>query len=577
MQAGGSSISQSRVKRAPIGILLASAVAASLMAAPARAATATVVVLGPAIKIRPTDLPTGPGDATIFAAKNEFESFQVVTEAGGSPVDGLNVTLLAPLSGPGGTIPADHVTIYREGYYNVVTPSDPEGDAGLWPDPLIPSVDPWYHQARTAFPIDVPAGENRVAWIDVQVPPRQAAGQYNGSILVSSSGGLSVTVPVALTVLNVSLPSTASLPSFFGMSWYGACPAFYGAGDYCVSHIEDGWRLKALFEQAALDDRLTISYPQYQPLSSDPRQLPLFEQYTLPLLNGTAPTRLAGARISAIQLDGGAFTSYWKQEAQAKGFAARGYFYVCDEPHTWPDAWAVCDANAAAVKAAWPKANVLITTSIDDVNAMGEESLLDTMVPVINEMEPKNDRNHRPDYDPWLGLSARNRLWMYTSCESEGCSDAPPDDPGGIGWAGYAIDQPASEARAMGWLPFTYTATAELYYRVDLMLATAWTDSFANGGNGDGTLFYPGTPDMVGGTDPIPIESMRMKLFRDGREDYEYLRFLQRHGQGAQAQAIAVSLFPATYDTDRTDGDVAGARTALADLIVSIVGGPGPP
>jgi len=129
----------------------------------------------------------------------------------------------------------------------------------------------------------------------------------------------------------------------------------------------------------------------------------------------------------------------------------------------------------------------------------------------------------------------------------------------------------------MGWLPFTYTATAELYYRVDLMLATAWTDSFANGGNGDGTLFYPGTPDMVGGTDPIPIESMRMKLFRDGREDYEYLRFLQRHGQGAQAQAIAVSLFPATYDTDRTDADVAGARTALADLIVSIVGGPGPP
>jgi len=43
-------------------------------------------------------------------------------------------------------------------------------------------------------------------------------------------------------------------------------------------------------------------------------------------------------------------------------------------------------------------------------------------------------------------------------------------------------------------------------------LTTAWTDQYRFGGNGDGTLFYPGTPDRVGGTDPIPIESMRMKI-----------------------------------------------------------------
>jgi hypothetical protein len=37
-------------------------------------------------------------------------------------------------------------------------------------------VDPLYGQARRAFPVDVPAGENRVAWVDVLVPPKAPAG-----------------------------------------------------------------------------------------------------------------------------------------------------------------------------------------------------------------------------------------------------------------------------------------------------------------------------------------------------------------------------------------------------------------
>src|SRR5439155_27223639 len=51
---------------------------------PADAASAAVVVVGSVVKVRPGEHPSGSSDATILAARNEFESFQVVVEAGSS-------------------------------------------------------------------------------------------------------------------------------------------------------------------------------------------------------------------------------------------------------------------------------------------------------------------------------------------------------------------------------------------------------------------------------------------------------------------------------------------------------------
>src|SRR6185436_10084298 len=112
--------------------------------------------------------------ANLTAARNEFESFQVVVSAGSAPLSGVFVRLDQALSGPGGTIPARNVTISREAYVDLEHASDLEGGTGRWPDPLIPAVDPFYRESRNAFPVDVPAGENRTAWVDVLVPKQQA-------------------------------------------------------------------------------------------------------------------------------------------------------------------------------------------------------------------------------------------------------------------------------------------------------------------------------------------------------------------------------------------------------------------
>jgi Glycoside hydrolase 123 N-terminal domain/Glycoside hydrolase 123, catalytic domain len=529
---------------------------------------ATVAVVGSAVKVRPMDPASGTPDASVFAARNEFADFQVVVSAGAQTLSGLTISLSTPIRGPGGSIPSSDVTIYREAYYDVKTPSDLEGAKGRWPDALIPTVDPFFHQARTAFPVDVPAEENRVAWVDVQVPQGQAPGAYDGALQVTGGDGFDVTVPVHLTVLNLTIPTTSSLAGAFGMEWDSPCLAFYA--EDCITHEQDGWRTKELFVRAALDDRINVSYPEYQPITP-PNERHWFEQYILPLLDGTAPTRLPGARMTAIQVDTGEWLKGWRDEARAKGFEGRSFVYACDEPNRDRGAWRHCKSVASKALQTWPEVAILITGTIDNADRFGATPLVDRLVPIVNEMHDKKgygspyQGNQRHDYDAYL-QDPRNRLWMYTSCETEGCS-GDSSDPYFNGWPGYPIDEPASEARAMGWLSFIYDTSGELYYATDIALTTAWTDQYRFGGNGDGTLFYPGTPDRVGGSDPIPIESMRMKLVRDGYQDYEYLAWLAAHGNRAQAKQVAKGLFPRMYRTNVTDEALQAARAELAGLI----------
>jgi hypothetical protein len=173
-----------------------------------------VVVVGAVSKVFPNDRPTGTSGANLLVAtRNKFQSFQIVIKAGESDLRNVNVALSAPLSGPGGTIPADNITIYREDYYRVDVNSDEDGSPGLWPDALIPAKDPWYGEQRNAFPIDVPAKENRVAWMDVLVPERASPGKYSRSIKVTAQDFDDANVPVQLTVIDATLPRHRASPA----------------------------------------------------------------------------------------------------------------------------------------------------------------------------------------------------------------------------------------------------------------------------------------------------------------------------------------------------------------------------
>ena len=128
------------------------------------------------VKVQPDATPGAIHWADLHAAKNETESFQVHVRAASAPIQ-LTVSIGELVDARSGAhIDAAHLLVSREAYLDITTKSDANGTLGATPDPLIPSVDPYLHQARNAFPVTVPADETRSAWIDVTVPADAPSG-----------------------------------------------------------------------------------------------------------------------------------------------------------------------------------------------------------------------------------------------------------------------------------------------------------------------------------------------------------------------------------------------------------------
>ncbi|TAK02468.1 MAG: PKD domain-containing protein, partial [Candidatus Manganitrophaceae bacterium] len=173
--------------------------------------------------------------------------------------------------------------------------------------------------------------------------------------------------------------------------------------------------------------------------------------------------------------------------------------------------------------------------------------------------------NQRGKYGP--------EVWWYQACGSHGCGivGGGANDSQGyhLDWPSYMIDLPAMFNRIMQWQSFKYNIQGELYYDMVYAFgeADAWRSQYYFGGNGDGTLYYPGKPSKIGGTKHIPIESIRLKLLREGMEDYEYMNLLKTLGEESFAQEQVARLVTNTYTWDREPLDLYDAREKMAEEI----------
>jgi hypothetical protein len=551
-------------------------------------ASGSVTIVGSVTAIRPSDAVCGSQAANLTAARNEFESFQVVVRAAAAAIANVSV-ITSALTGPNGAaISRSDITVYRVGNYVAQIPSDSEGGTGPWPDALIPAVDHFFGQQRNAFPISVPGGENRVAWIDVFVPPGTAPGSYSGTATVTA-GGVTVTIPIGLKVINATLPSTSSLRSAFATNFGRPCTAHTGHSA-CNFDETRRWSLHALYAQAALDNRITISNPfplgvDQGPSAAQAAQfrtfiLPMMRPDQVPFHNQWQPGRLRDAQLTSVELHnlcGSDCLTRWRGLATAAPRFDERFFLVCiDEPSTAAH-WNACRTAVQTAAASWPGLATMVTTTIQQARPEGIDSIVTILNPIINRMHDKPFANsccrgnQRAAYDEFLTRPG-TEVWLYTSNLSYSSDESV--DPYWDGWAGYAIDAPASQSRAMGWLTFSYDVSGELYYHTTNRLSTAWTPGglYEQGGNGDGTLFYPGTTAVIGGQTDIPIESIRMKRIRDGYEDHEYLRLLVDAGAREFAMSEVRALFPSPYQTTVTQGALDAARQRLAARIESLAG-----
>jgi hypothetical protein len=574
-----------------------------------------VSVFGSTTTIRPDQATPAGGEASaeLIAAQNEFESFQVVVETTQGPIDGVSMEVAGALQGPGGErIDPANVTIYREAHYEVSAASGKprssrKGGEGMWPDALIPERDPYYGEDRAAFPVDVTASKKLVAWIDVFVPANAAPGAYSGELRVLDADGNVAKVPVSTQVSGVEMPSTSSLKSAFLATPPGYFPCrAHRATDWCHPEEESNWKLDYLYARAALENRMTIPNAMPGAYGQAPTS-DYFDEYILPLINGTdaggidgtLPPRLQGAKMTTVTamwqcIVDQACLGQWRQLAQEHGFGDRFFAYVCDEPVSgdtpeyWND-WGDCRRNARRAEQLWPGVKTMVTAHIqaaeeaEGAGAIDVDRDIDIMTVPVNRMHNRPDNPEAGDqtaaYSDFLSGEGKES-WLYTACPQFSCDEQEAayfDD-----WPAYVIDQPASQARAMGWISYLYGSDGELYHNTTLKLDSAWQDQYAFGGNGDGTLFYPGSPNgfggapAIGGQHDIPIESIRMKRIRDGREDYELLRSLGETDQAGAATSAVTFLLgsrrTAMYSTNVSQDAVDDFRCSLMVLADPSVG-----
>src|SRR5262249_7492561 len=96
------------------------------------------------------------------------------------------------------------------------------------------------------------------------------------------------------------------------------------------------------------------------------------------------------------------------------------------------------------------------------------------------------------------------------------------------------------------------------------------------GSYGDGVLLYPGTPARIGGVHDIPIASLRLKMIREGREDYEYLKLLVDRGDPKLARALSQRIAGRARQVTSDPAALDDARRRAAERIVELGGGGAP-
>lgn len=548
-----------------------------VLAGPVFAQTVSVVDATEKVYQGDAALPSPSTQAVLSAAQNEFEGFQIVVAG-----PATNVSLAAgALAGPGtAQIAAANVRIYREAFIALPASGTQATDAaakeGNAPDALVPQVDEFYGEPRNAGVASVAAGQNAVFFVDIQVPQAATAGVYRGAVAVNASG-VATSVPVTLTVWPFALPSTPTLKTVIPFDWDAAIKQ-YPSDPACCGAVDAQMHL--LHALMGVNHRVTIDALDYG--SAD---LTAYKANFGAYIDGAGHTLLPGAKPTVLRYGGthGATNTLaaWRSFFLQNGWLDRLVDYAADEP-----AWGVnstwCSLQANAAGDAANGVRTMTTAQISDAQVATCSGTplalanINVFVPNVDQVQPASmpaGQSNLAAYATWLSGSrngAPNEVWEYQSCDSWGCTGHAA-----TGWPSYAIDHPAIRNRALEWISFRNGITGELYWAASSAWVTApatpWTVQFASGGQGDGTLLYPGAAAnaQVGGTHDVPIASLRLKMIREGVEDYEYLSILRGLGDGAYADAQVDGLFPSADATAASPQALYAARQAVACRIVT--------
>lgn len=548
---------------------------------PAGKATITLKALPATVRVTQEGTITGAEAVEIRAARGEVESFQVVVTAAGGNLRDVSAQMSPLKKGTGETLPAQSTTLYREIFIPVrhwaLHATEPPG---LIADPLVPFVNPytnepvpdprWRGERREgarfgATGFDLWQERHQPLWVDVQVPKDAVPGAYEGTFTVRAQNAAQATIPVRLTVWDFTLPDGPTHENHFGNFSYMA--RYYKLDENSDNYrtLED--RYSAMMAAHRLNPPLPRRLqpriaddgaPQFDE-ETDRRITEFVERYHVTNIDiPRAPFRdvLGVDRPKAVR-----YYQWWYAYLQKKGWVARAYVYLFDEPNT-KEAYEQVRQLGALVHEAAPSLRRLVVeqpyTQNPDWGTL--DKAVDIWCPLFAFVEETSIQRVQSQGDV---------VWSYTAL----CQRAPSYHPDYVQVKNqdppyWQIDFPVLSYRIAPWLNRRYGITGLLYWTTVCWNApprNPWDEpGFRVEFNGEGSLFYPGEEAGIEG----PIASIRLKNLRDGMEDYEYFALLEKAKGKEAATEIVRAIVPTwgTWDQDSEHLLKARERTAQAIL-----------
>ncbi|MFN0157698.1 MAG: carbohydrate-binding protein [Bacteroidota bacterium] len=538
---------------------------------------------------------------SLFGARNEVVAFQLIVQGSLLGATGVNVRLdsLTKSSTPAYTIkntggfgdPYNYagkkIEMFVEHYQNVTNRSSasflwwgsarplPDIDfTSYMPEQLVPFESPAGNRThgQGGAPFSVPLLANQAVWVDIYIPRETPAGSYAGILRVTENSTVRYSLPVKLKVYDFMLSDTTHLHSMahidfpgivgrhgvtkWSSQYWSLMKKYYAMGHRHRLDVTDG-RLTLSNFTANLGSMYTGTY--YTPANKYEGPGEGVGNLTYSIGTYDQP-RSAGSpdrgSISGFTYDSdlAVFKATWQSASnqwvnwfEANAPATRIHKYMADEPGVTTDSSIFKDIRR---KAGWLKTNP------------GSGRRLRTLA----------TSNIRPDLrgsiDIWMGSGQSGYVYGAANPYPGGYVISAANAARARGeLAGFyngsapsfgtqALDAPATHMRVNPWIAWKYKA--DMYY---LWYVNHWGDE---GGTpidpwkgdkrnqiwGDGSFIYAGqNKNSTLGNDrglAGPIAGIRMKNWRRGAQDYEYL-YLARQ-MGINVSALVDSLVPEAFD-----------------------------
>ena len=503
--------------------------------------------------------------------RGEHVPFQVVVTADRVDLEKVTVELSELRSGAA-TIPVSAMKVYLEYFSKVYAPSGKNGQAGYWPDALVPLTRPF--DIRSSRRDRGPVLRHQPLWVDLSIPAGQLPGVYEGRLTVKAGGRELGSLGVELKVWNVTLGKERHFPVQFGF--------FYGreiARIHGVEQDSDEYR-ELFFEYLGymLDHRVDPAFisiglagglkdGRYVLEWTDPRMEKfLFERGQCRFLIGAGPPGLSREGLAKEQYEE-YVRQYLRQviaHARESGWYERLSFTgAVDEPQTKKEYEAV-RYWAELIHSVDPRVPVAVTEQpIPDKTAWG------TLVGYCSEWIVHGNVLDKNRDAIAARQAAGERVSWYISC------DQLYPQPN------YYIDRSAVDCRMISWITWRYRLGGMLYWATTLWRevrdpwgdAISWKRSHCNApAAGEGMLLYPGNlVEKYTGQENVygPVGSLRFALLREGLEELELLELLSKLGGRDEADAIAASICDGVKDFSRDPNELDAARHRLIRAIAA--------